>query len=353
MNRVQLTSKEKKVLYGLVKYPNLTDSELSKKINVKLSTLASIKRRLFEQKYFYKLTVPLLNRLGAELLAIIYTKFNPVIPLEQRVEKTRKTIEVFGEIFFSVGEQDKGFSVSISQNYTNIGRINEIRTETFGKVGLLEEKYPNEVIFPFENSQIYRFFDYSRVIQDFFKIENNESEKKNIDWFKDSKKIDLSDKEIEVYVALIENPYLSTQKIGEKIGLSRHTVSRMKNKFFENNLLKEITIPNLKKLGFEMLTFYHIKFNPSKAPSSDDIKKLDSSSSIFLAGRHFETVIISAYPNYQDYKEDKMKKIRFLKENGFIIYTPNVGKYMFERMIIIKDFDFAPIAKKILTTKID
>jgi len=313
VKQAQLTKKEKKVLYGLIRYPDLNDSNLSEKINVKLSTLTSIKRRLSEQKYFHKLTVPLLNRLGAELLAVIYTQFNPVIPLNERVMTTRKTIEVFDEIFFSVGEQDKGFSISLSKNYTNIGRINEIRTDTFGKVGLLEEKYPNEAIFPFENSQIHRFFDYSQVIKEFFEIESNDTKSKT-GWFNDTKKVELTNKEMNVYTLLIKHPGATTQQIGEKIGISRHTVSRMKKKFFENGLLKQIIIPNLKKLGFEILAFYPIKFNPNKSPSIKDINVLDSPSTIFLARRQFETVIISAYPTYQDYKEDKMHKIRFLKE---------------------------------------
>ena len=353
MKQSQLTEKEKKALYGLIRYPTLNDSGLSEKINVKLSTLTSIKRRLSNQKYFHKLTVPMLNRLGAELLAVIYTKFNPVIPLEERVKTTRKTIEVFDEIFFSVGAQDKGFSISLSKNYTNIGRINEIRTDTFGKVGLLEEKYPNEAIFPFENSYIHRFFDYSRVIRKFFdfEIEEDDDIKSKAEWFNDTKKVELTDKEINIYTALIERPDATTQQIGEKIGVSRHTVSRVKKKFFENSLLKQVIIPNLKKLGFEILAFYPIKFNPNKSPSIEDINVLDSPSTIFLARRQFETVIVSAYPTYQDYKEDKMHKIRFLKENDFISYTPLIGKYMFERMITIKDFDFAPIAKKILENR--
>jgi hypothetical protein len=63
--------------------------------------------------------------------------------------------------------------------------------------------------------------------------------------------------------------------------------------------------------------------------------------------------MISAYPGYQDYKEDKMRKIRFLKENDFISYTPLIRKYMFERIVIIKDFDFAPIVKKILNMRLN
>ena len=349
MKRNLLTKNEKKVLYGITKYPELNDSQLSSVINVKLSTLTSIKKRLYNEGFYRTLMVPLLNNLGCELLAVIYTRFNPVIPLDERVKTTKKTIEVFEEIFYSVGEQEKGFSISLSPNYTNIGRINEIRTDTFGKVGLLEDEYPNELIFPLQTSHIYRFFDFARVLKNAFQIEDKNDDKNNSEWFKEIKNFELSEKEKKVFVEIIKNPDATTKQIGELVGLSRHTISRMKTKFFENNLLKKITLPNLNKLGFEILAFYPIKFNPSNAPSKKDIDKLDTSSTVFLARRMFETVIISAYPTYQDYKEDKMNKIRYLKENDFILYTPLIGKYMFERMVVIKDFNFAPITNKTLT----
>jgi len=343
-----LTKNEQKVLYGLTKYPELNDSQLSSIINVKLSTLTSIKKRLYNEGFYSESIVPMLNNLGCELLAVIYTRFNPVIALEERVKTTKKTIEVFEEIFYSVGEQDKGFSISVSQNYTNIGRINEIRTDTFGKVGLLEDEYPNELILPFETSHISRFFDFSRVLKDAFQLDDKDDKNKKSEWFEHAEPLELSDKEKKVFVEIVKKPDATTKQIGDIVGLSRHTISRMKTKFFEKNLLKKITLPNLKKLGFEILAFYPIKFNPSNAPSKEDIDVLDTNSTIFLAHRMFETVIISAYSTYEDYKQDKMGKIRYLKEKDLITDTPLIGKYMFNRMITIKDFDFFSITKKIL-----
>ncbi len=333
----------------MVKYPNYNDRELSNKIKVKLSTLTSIKRRLQEKDYFQVLTIPLLNKMGCELLSVIHTRFNPVIPLEERVKKTKSTIEVFEEIFYSVGEQEKGFSVSLSDNYANIARINDIRTETFGKIGLLEEESPEEVIFPFENSNIVRFFDFENVLKNIFQIENNN--KSSNDWFHDVENIELTNKEGDVYCAIVENPDLTNQEIGDKVDLSRHTVSRIKKNFYKQGLLKRLVIPDLEKLGFEILAFYHFRFNPHTPPTKEEIEFLDSFSTLFFAWKKFEAVIISAYPTYQAYKEDKMSKIRILRENDVISYTPLVGKYRFERMITIKNFVFAPLVKKILKTR--
>jgi len=351
MKRTILTKNEKKVLYGLVTYPEKNDSELSKVIDVKPSTFTSIKRRLYDQDYYRTLNIPLLNNLGCEMLAVIYTQFNPVIPLKERIEKTKSTIEVFDEIFYSIGEQEKGFSISLSKNYTSIGKINDIRTETFGSVGLLEKEYPNEIVFPFEISKIIRFFDFSRILKEFFGIDNFNGNKSGFDWFSKVNYLNLNEKEKKVYVSLLQNPNYTTQKIGDIVDLSRHTVARIKKDFFNKNLLKKLTIPNLRKLGFEILAFYPIKFNPGKYPSEKDISMLDTNSTLFFARRKFEVVIVSAYPTYQMYKEDKMHKIRFLKENDFISFTPLIGKYVYDRISVIKDFNFAPISKKILNLK--
>jgi DNA-binding MarR family transcriptional regulator len=347
VNQPPLTKNEKKVLYGITKYPAVNDRELSDLLDVKLSTLTSIKRRLATQGYYRSLMVPLVNRLGCELLAITYMQFNPVIPLKERIETTKRTIEVFDELFFSIGEEEKGFSVSLSQNYTNIGRINEIRTETFGKLGLLEKEYPHEVIFPFETSHIHRFFDFSAVLQQLFHLEDVSPSSQPTTLFRNITTIELTAKEKKVYSTLVEHPTETTQQIGDRVGLSRHTVARMKKQFFEDEILHRLTLPNLKALGVDMLTFYHISFNPHKAPSITELTTLDSPSTVFFASRKFEAVFLSAYPTYQQYKEDEMNKIRYLKENNLFSYPPFISPYMYERMEVIKDFDFVQLVRKI------
>ena len=125
MIKFELTNKEKLMLYGLVRHPGLTDKKLSEKLNLKHSTVTSIRHRLRKNKYFRTLKIPMLQNMGCEMLVAIYSSFSPLIPLEERVKITGETIEVFDEIFFSVGEQDKGFSLSLSIDYATIGRIND------------------------------------------------------------------------------------------------------------------------------------------------------------------------------------------------------------------------------------
>ena len=351
VNNDLLNKNERKVIYGICTYPNITDSELSYRLQMKLSTLTSIKRRLASQGYYRTLNFPFLNRLGCELLAVIYMQYNPIIPLQERIHITKRTIEIFDEIFFSIGQGEKGFSISLSQNYTNIGRINEIRTETFGKLGLLEKEYPHEVIFPFETSSIFRFFDYSSFLQNFFDLEEEKKPTTTVHAFRNVTNTTLTSKEKKVYTALVEHPNRTTQQIGDSVHLSRHTVARMKKKFFQEGLLQTLVLLNLKKLGVELLTFYHISFNPNKAPSMQELFFLNAPSTIFFASRKFEAVILSAYKTYQDYKEDEMNKIRFLKGNNIVSSPPFTSTYLFEHMNVIKEFHISPLVRKIIRTQ--
>ena len=351
MKKFELTKKEKLMFYGIVKYPQLTDKQLSRKLDLKHSTVTSIRHRLKENEYFRKLIIPRLQNMGCKMLVVIYTNFSPLIPLGERVEITGKTIEVFEEIFFSVGEQDKGFSLSLSRDYATIGRINDIRTQTFGGRGLLEEEYPNMVVFPFEISKIYRFFDFAPLMKSSFELDLEEDEEVMDVGFKHRESVVFSDTEKNVYCMMVSYPEFSDSDIGRELGVSRHTVSRLRRGFEKDNLVKRITLPNLKKSGFGILAFYHIRFDPRNPPNmeNDDAASLMSDSTILLASRMFEAVMISVYSDYDDYKGDRTRVMQVLKENKWIAEDPMIWSYGLNTMVFIKDFKFAPVARKIVS----
>jgi DNA-binding MarR family transcriptional regulator len=350
MKNPELTKKEKLMLYGLAKYPHLTDKSLSEKLNLKHSTVSSIRHRLHKDEYFRKLIIPRLQDMGCQMLVVIYTNFSPLIPLDERVDITGKTIEVFDEIFFSVGEQDKGFSLSLSKDYATIGRINDIRTQTFGGRGLLEEEYPNTVVFPFEISKIYRFFNFAPLMKSSFKLDFEEEEKIIDFGVKQEEREIFSDTEKNVYCMMVSYPEMSDSDIGRELGVSRHTISRLKRKFEENNLVRKICLPNLQRLGFEILAFYHIKFDPRNPPDMEDDQtvSLMNDSTILLASRRFEAVMISVYNDYDEYKNDIMRVMQILKSNKWIAEDPTIKTYGLNTMVYIKDFKFAPITHKIV-----
>jgi len=353
---------EKKVLYSLVQYPDLSDKEISDILGLKVSTFTSVKKRLKNEGYYKQIFVPDLKYMGCEFLGVIFTSFNPVISLEERIKITSEAIEVADEIFLSIGDPEKGFSLSLNENYTNFVRINEKRTTTFGKAGLLEKEYPNEVVFPFQTSKTFEFFNYGKTLKKIFNLEKilpipKESQKlednmgkstKLYDSYEEKGEVKLKPNEIKVFSCLIHNPEATLQEIADKIKLTRHTVSRIKKSFFDRGLLKYLTIPNLKKIGYGLLVFYHFKFKPQRPPTDDDFEELNSDSTIYFVGKKFEAVMLSLYKDYDAYKNDKTEKFTYLKMHELIIFDPMIRRYTFDRLEIIKDMVFEPITEKIL-----
>jgi len=350
MKKLELNNKEKLTLYGLVTYPYSTDKQLSEQLNLKHSTITSIRHRLRKNEYFRSIIIPNLQNMGCKMLVTIYTDFSPLIPLDERVEITGRTIEVFDEIFLSVGDQDKGFSLSLSKDYATIGKINDIRTITFGGRGLLEDKYPNMVVFPFEISKVYRFFNFSYLLKESFNLDLETEETFRYVEISNREDINFSETEKSVYFMLVKYPELSDSSIGREIGISRHTISRLKRRFRSENLIRRVTLPDLKKLNFEILTFFHIRFDPSNPPDieRDEAASLMSNSTILFASRMFESVMVSIYSNYDSYKRDRTNITQILKENKWIVENPVINSYSLNSLIFIKDFKFAPITGKIL-----
>ena len=71
-------------------------------------------------------------------------------------------------------------------------------------------------------------------------------------------------------------------------------------------------------------------------------------STIFFASRMFEAFMLSVHIDYDDYNRDKTRIIQLLKENKWIAQEPKIQMYSLNELVFIKDFKFAPIAKKII-----
>jgi DNA-binding MarR family transcriptional regulator len=344
---VDTTAYEKKVLYGITKFPNANDRQIAEHFGIKQSTVAAIRKRLKNENYFRPYAIPMLQNFGAELMAVIYNIFNPVIPLERRIELTEDKIEAAEEIFFSMGEEDKGFSISFSKDYTTLGMINDIRTTTFGSLGLMDKTYPKVILFPFMTSKTYRFFDFAPLLAHLFDLPDDVKTPEN---FFDLRETVLSHRERSVLCRLVDAPDASSKQIAEELGITRHTVGRLKKKFMNEEYLKTIVVPDFNKLDLKILAFYHVALNPHNPPdyAREELRCLLCDEMIFFVTRRFEFIAISMHTNYETYKVCKTKIIQKLKENDWVSLVPHVRTYSLNKSQIIKDFTFLPITEKTL-----
>ena len=171
--------------------------------------------------------------------------------------------------------------------------------------------------------------------------------------FSNLKQADLSPTEKKVMIGLVDFPDATDKSLASHLGKSRHTVSKSRMWLEEEGLVVKKRLPNLLKLGFKVMAFSHISFNPGK-PLDDKLLASDiikNQSVMFLAARKFECVRLSIYMNYEDYRADYTRMVQSLKENNYLAEMPITAKYMIPSMVVMKDMVFGPIVKKTLVAK--
>jgi len=132
--------------------------------------------------------------------------------------------------------------------------------------------------------------------------------------------------------------------------VSRHTVAAIRKRLESAGLIKTVLVPDLKQLGFKVICFYHIRYSTKKPldlahPVPEPVANKNS---FFIASRKYETIMLSAYRDYDEAKMDNVRKVQYLKENGLIETMPVIQEYSISNMAMIKDLLFAQITKKIL-----
>ena len=361
-NDSSLTKNEEKVLFGMVKYPNKSDKLLARYLHMKDSTVNYCRNQLEKQNMFQVVYLPFLNRLGFELLCINFAEYNLKISSNKRKNAITKEIEDAADIFLKIGDPEKEFSISFNKNYSEFFNYTQNRLKKMGKLGILT-KNPENIIFPINHSAIHNFFDYSGLVKQSFSIKNVDltNQNRESDMQKNLKTTvfssifgihdlaNLSQKEKAVFIALIDHPNKSIKEIAEltSISLNRNTVSKMRQKFMNNGLMRKLIIPNLDLIGFELLVYYHFRFRPDKPITDEIIQTMNSPATILFFHNKFEAVILCAFKNYSDYKSDKVKKYSFLNSHEILGKSPEPRKYLFSNLEYIRKFDFRLLSRNI------
>jgi DNA-binding Lrp family transcriptional regulator len=134
----------------------------------------------------------------------------------------------------------------------------------------------------------------------------------------------LKDVELSLISALMKNSRNSDRKLARTLGVSQPTVTRLRSRLEKEGYIQEYTmLPNLAKLGFEILafTFYKLKV-PLSANEITEARKTImnrariSPTAVIMAlggfgGIDADRIIVSFHKNYSDYV-DFLKGVRHI-----------------------------------------
>ncbi len=357
MIKGRLNINEKQVLYGMVRYPLLNDREIASKLNLKMTTVTAIKNRLKKREYYSTVRIPVLQYLDTELFCIINIKFNPLIPEKELVDKLKLLTKHTTEFFFVAIEGGNGFGLAFSRDYTDMLETVENFSMVARAKGFIENigtPTKNMSFFPLKNSMVFNFFDFGPILSREFGITIGDEPKQLFPSLPKPKEVHLSNVEKRVLYGLVNYPELPDNKIAQKISVTRQVISKLKRTFEEDGVMKTIKLPNLKMLGYQILTISHHNHNPT-TPISDREKGIkmimEVVPHVLLISGNLESAMICICKDFQQFQELKTKAYTFYKKEDFLLDEPKINMYSIPNLKILTNHIYGPIVKKVLDVK--
>jgi hypothetical protein len=344
----EFTEREKIVLYGLVKWPTLNDVELSERIGVKRPTLTAIRNKLEKERYYTTTRIPDFQKLGCELFVVKYGEFNPLTPFE--VRKKYSGWQKFPESIFWVASDTARVGLSAGESYTEIKKHIDYSEQNYGEHDFHTDKGNTYLLFPMALSKIFNFLDFAPLLRRHFNL--MVPDKITVDTsFKKIEKRKFNKSERIIFYALVKYPNMGDSEISKKVLMTRQLVNTIRKKFEAEMLLHTVRIPDLNKLGFELLVFMHMRFKPHaslKVMEKGVEVIMEQNVNILHIAGNLEATLFSVFKNYTDFQRTYDLIISFYKENDFLLANPEIRIFPIKDLRLLVYDRYAPLVKKVL-----
>ncbi len=343
--KIPLTDNEKLVLYSLVRHPLLNDVELSRKLKLKRSTITAIRNKLSRENYYFTYRIPSFSMLGCELATVIYGEMNPL--LEDEATKVIQELSSAPEQVYLDATPNSLAGVCISKNMTELKKHIDnfvAKCEKKDVAGNFRISY-----FPFETSRFEKILDFSGYLKKIFELDLKE----DADELSRQAGRNMTPNEKKIIYALVKFPSYTDSRIAEIIKMPRPSISQTRVRLLEDGFLKEVNMPNLIKVGSELMELEHMQLDYDAPPDmmNDIISHMkDSVNCCSIIVGSNELFALNAYRDYTEYENVKNKNVRFYDEHNLKLLAANIHPILAVRIFKL---NFAPLVSKILGLNVD
>jgi len=251
----KLNNNEQMVMYGLVRYPEASDLELSNLIGVKRPTITKIRNKIFNLGFVETYYVPNFQALGMEMLVFWRGRYNTKVLLENdNISPKSRQYNII-----SVHSGMEGMGMSTFHNFTEYRKnADKYICELMEHGALKNINDIQDYFHPFELSHIDTYFDYARVVRMHFNLDTDDSNEPYE--YPKRLKPDLTEKEKIILISMVENPGLSDSKLSSLLGISRPTVSEKRNGFIQKQIIRKRNLPNIRLINTEVVAQFNFQF---------------------------------------------------------------------------------------------
>lgn len=163
-----LTKIEKRTLLGLVKYPDLLDNSVAKKIGVTRQSVTKMKKRFEKEGLLYTVKIPNVHKMDFDIFLYITPKFNPQMSLKNKnwQKNILKAFDMSGWVFIASTALEAALLI-MGKNYRSIQKNIAHAVTTYKKMGVLKE-FPDIKYFSLQDTVFIKKHDYAALLEKVF-----------------------------------------------------------------------------------------------------------------------------------------------------------------------------------------
>jgi hypothetical protein len=160
----------------------------------------------------------------------------------------------------------------------------------------------------------------------------------------------LTPKERRVLYGIVKYPDLSDKLVARKVDVTRQTVNRLKREYEDAGLVRTMRIPNMNRIGGEIIVFALSRFNSMMTMDKrkKGISMVRRMPQILTIATDMETANLFLVPNFKTYQDLKDQIISFYKKHNFFADEPTIILFSTENMRIVKNHSYAELLSESL-----
>jgi DNA-binding MarR family transcriptional regulator len=159
----KLSNVEKRVLYGLIRYPDIPDSKIAENIQVTRQVVSKLKKSFETDGILKTLKIPNLKQLGFEIMAISHFRHNPKTPVEKRGKGINMILSQFPQTFMVTGNLES-MMINVCRDFTDFQRLRSQALTYYKKQEYLI-KEPEIIMFSIPNLSHIVEHNYAPLVQ--------------------------------------------------------------------------------------------------------------------------------------------------------------------------------------------
>ncbi len=157
-----MTRIQRKVYYGLVKYPDLLDNRVARKIGVTRQSVTKMRKKFEADGLLKAIRVPNLKALGFEIMVLAYIRYNPKSPMTKRADVKKLWDEL--PILFNISSTLEGVMIMTAKNFRDYEQIWNKLVKFYKENEIIKEE-PTVHLFSIEDMDMMKYNVYAPLVK--------------------------------------------------------------------------------------------------------------------------------------------------------------------------------------------